>query len=412
MRAAFRKTMTRHTAPSLLAVAAAMAIAAPLPAMASVGGFRLPTPSPTPSREVIGPVAPDVPESRQTRRPQASPTPTPTPRASATTPAPTPTATTPPRRGEVAQPQPTRSQAPQPRATGIPSPLPQQVPDNRPAPTIETPGPQPTVGSDPFDFDEAPSSAPAGPAGEAGQSVAASEDSGGSNWLYYALGLLALLLAAGAFLWVRARGLPTAGPVTAPQIERPKPRKLAADAPAPSPAAAPAAAPAPAPVIAAASGPLGLAMTSRRISLSMMAATLDYELTLVNSGSETIRGIEVQGDLVSAHASLPADQQVAAAGRPLEKRHAIAELAPGENQVIKGQIRLPFSAIRAVAQGRAPLLVPLSRWRIVAQEPALEPLVQTFLVGQPSDRRQQGIQPFPLDKGPGVFAPLVQRSFA
>lgn len=205
-----------------------------------------------------------------------------------------------------------------------------------------------------------------------------------------------------------------------PQIQKPRPRKLAepvetaaltesrteksaTSSPVKNPAGS---------AIAATSGPLGLSMTSSRVSLSMMAVTLDYELTLVNSGKEVLRGLVIEGDMIGAHASLPSDQQIAYAERPLEKRHDLAELGPGEHHTIKGQIRLPFAAIRTIAQGRSPLLVPLSRWRVLTSEPQLAPLVQTFLIGQPSDRRQQGIQPFRLDQGPRVFSQIVQRSFA
>lgn len=417
--------MTRSATTSLTAFAAALALAAPLPAVAGggLGGFRLPTPSPTPSQEVVGPVAPDVPESRVQPRSQPSPSPTPAaqPSTRATSPAPRPSASTPiarPSAGQGATPpaaisdRPAPTAAPQTQAGSSPltvDPSPQN-PAQGQDPGAQSPA---APGADPFDFGNAQAGAQG--ATDAGPDAAPSDD-GGIAWWWYALALLGILGAVMAVAVLRLRGLPSTGPVAVPQIRKPKPRPLpGADTPAEAPStppARPAAASGTGPVISAASGPLGLAMSSRRISLSMMAATLDYELTLVNSGSETVRGIEIQGDLVSAHASIPTQQQVAAADSPLEKRHQIAELAPGAQEVVKGQIRLPYSAIRAVAQGKAPLLIPLSRWRIVAQEPQLAPLVQTFLVGQKSDRRQQGIQPFPLDQGPGVFAPLAQRSFA
>lgn len=416
--------MKRSTTTSFAALAASLAaglaLAAPLPAMAGVGGFRLPTPSPTPTPDVVGPVVPELPQSRPTR-PVPQPTPTPRPTI-VPAPAPSPTARRPSRPAGTVQPVPRQTQSPLARPTQPSSPAPQTGGAPAPVGTVEAPGADPTPAPDGLEF--GPDVLPTETAGREAQSgsVASDDSESGSNLLWWLLGIVVLALSGMAVWFVRKRGLPTGQALVVPQIEKPRPRQLptpadvAASEPEPAPPSTPAPASEPAapagPPISAESGTLGLAMTSRRLSLSMMAATLDYELILVNSGTEPIRGLEIQGDMIGAHASLPSDQQVAYAAQPLEKRHDLDELPAGESRLIKGQIRLPFSAVRAVAQGRAPLLVPLSRWRVTTQDPQLEPLVQTFLVGQQSDRRQQGIQPFRLDKGPGVFSSLVQRSFA
>src|SRR5690606_29077652 len=100
---------------TILALGTALALAAPAAPAGAVRDFRLP---PSPSQEQppdrVGPVAPDVPESRL-----PAPTPTPTAVRPATpAPSPTPTLVVPPEASETAAPR----AAPAARATGAARP--------------------------------------------------------------------------------------------------------------------------------------------------------------------------------------------------------------------------------------------------------------------------------------------------
>jgi hypothetical protein len=86
----------------------------------------------------------------------------------------------------------------------------------------------------------------------------------------------------------------------------------------------------------------------------------------------------------------------------------IERLEPGEVQVVEGEFRLPFPQIVPIRQGTAALLLPLARFRVEAE--GAQPLVRTFVVGQPG--QGSSLQPFRLDQGPRVYPRLAQHAFA
>src|SRR5205085_6234387 len=111
-------TMRVSTLSSRLALAGALALSASTGFAQDPNAFRLPTPSASPAPVRQGPVAPDVPESRQPPRP--SPTPTPAPTAAAQpAPAPTPSPTSAPATAPSA---PTARPTATPRAPAVAAP--------------------------------------------------------------------------------------------------------------------------------------------------------------------------------------------------------------------------------------------------------------------------------------------------
>jgi hypothetical protein len=215
-------------------------------------------------------------------------------------------------------------------------------------------------------------------------------------------------LALVALVWWRRR--PLAGiPLEVPQLERPRVDSSPFAAPeplseslvpiAPSPPRQPAITPA---------EPLQVALEPLRLSLTLMNATLDYRLEVANHGSSPITGLKIGADMISAHASMSREEQLAGPGQGAMPSQTIERLEPGERKVISGAFRVPFSQIVPIRQGKTALLLPLARFRVEAE--GARPVVRTFVVGQPGEG--SALQPFRLDLGPRIYPHLAQRAFA
>lgn len=365
--------------------AAALALAlAPVPSSAqSVNDYRLPG-AETPQPNVQGPVDSDNPA---VRGPAPRPSAAPPPAAATTAAAPSP------------QPATSPAASPRPRAV-LPRPA---APVVRPAPTVPGAGPaaapvlpplQPTPSAAPVPFPAAlPGFAP--PPAEA-----AADEAGNWPWPWIAGGTALLLAALGALLWLRRRRVmrEPALEFEPPVVALPKP------APEPEPAAQPLA-------LAPATG-LGLALEVRRLNASLMATTLSYNLRLTNHSDQPLSALAIEGDMVSAHASLPPDRQIASSTQRLELRHALVALAPGESAEFAGDFRLLLTAITPIRSGEAAFFVPLARLRVEASTPSGSPLVaaQTFVVGELPEAPGAALRPFRLDLGPRNYARVGQRA--
>lgn len=382
----------------------------------SVNDYRLPgaTASPGPTR-AQGPVDTDAPVVRSaqpTASPSAAPASTPAAGdASTATPAVAapasrrPAAAAPPR---SAGSRPVLAPQPVPSATPSASPA---LPAGVPVPASQTAAPQPDG--------TAPAQTPTDLADAAALPDWWPWAAGGA--IGVALGLLLALL-----LRRRAHA--------APQVDfEPPVVRAAAPEPAPAPAPAlpigttdplpephltvpPAAEPVPPPPAhpdpsAAAQG-LTIGLEARRMSASLMATTLSYRLVVTNHGAEPLSALAVEGDMVSAHASLPPDQQMANGSQRLELRHALVALAPGESAEFSGDFRLPLAAVTPIRSGDAAYFVPLARLRVEAATPSGQPLIcaQTFVVGEQPETPGAALRPFRLDLGPRTYSRIGQRA--
>ena len=385
--------------PLRLMAAALLALASGV-AVAQDGQFDLrtrgsPSPDPTPERPVVGPVDPDTPTVRA--RPRAAPEIV-LPSSSAQ-PSPAPT-TSVPRSLSSARGEPGRPAVPIPN--GSP-----RAPTNGPSrPTTDAPLPLPAPSS------ATPSASAALPATLPGAYQprdlgVVSRSPGIGLWL--GLATLVLLLAGGAWLaWSRhfrhrARAMP------APQVERPRVAQ---------PASVPAVAPEPLatellppePQLTAATGALHLALQATRMSATLINTTLSYRLAVTNRGAQPLHDVRIAGDMIGAHASRSATEQLGLAEATLPELHRIATLAPGESVTVGGDIRLPLVSITPIRRGDAALFVPLARLRGHAQDPAGATVVGggTFLVGQEPGTSKR-LQPFRLDLGPRNYSKLGQQ---
>lgn len=365
------------------AAVVAVLVATPLAAQ-SVNDYRLPqgTPSATASPRPIGPADPDSPNPGPSSSPRprasanAAPVPVATPSAApaaraTATPAASASAPSPPQRQRRA------ATVALPTATATPPASPS------PAPTATTLSALPTPVTP-----AAPPPLPTAP-------LPAAPTADGAGWWPWLAALAGLVAAGFALLWWRQRGR-AALPVVA--FEPPVP------APEPTP---PAPAPAPRPT-----SDLVVTLEARRMSASLMAATLSYRLTLTNRGAQPLAALAIEGDMISAHASIPPEQQIAQGGQRLELRHELVELAPGETAEFTGDFRLPLTAITPIRAGEAAFFVPLARFRVEAGKPggAVEVVIQTYVIGELGVDPAAGLRPFRLDLGPRTYSQLGQRA--
>ena len=362
----------------------------------STPDFRIPTTRPTSNPRSQGPVDADHPVVRPSPTPSPVPAPVPVP-----VPSPVPSAAPIPRPSQsaTAAPRPAASAIAQPRpaapaATSSAAPASDSALPAAPSDIPGTPAPGVTA-TDSFALPAVSDSATSAP---------------GSYWPWLA-GAAALIAAAGALVWWRRRrnAAPLMLEFEPPVVPVAKPAPLAPPVAAPRPAPA---APLPEPKLSLNPQGLGIALEARRMSASLMATTLSYTLTLTNHSAQPLSALAVEGDMISAHASIPPDQQIASDGLRLELRHALVTLAPGESAEFSGDFRLPLTAVTPIRSGAAAFFVPLARLRVEASTPAGASLVQvqTFVVGELPDAAGAGLRPFRLDLGPRVYSRIGQRA--
>lgn len=349
--------------------------------------FNLPPGTASPSARPAGPVDPEAPSVAP--RPSPSVTARPSPAASTT---PSKAAT---QRPGSSRPAP----RPVPPVTQKAATLPAAATPSRPEPT--TPATDATA---------LPTTAPT-PAPPAPQPASATGPTGrSSDWLAFAagalFGALVLLALVGRLIWRRRSTSASAPETFEPPVAAPaEPAGL-------RPPAEPRPEVAPEPTAVEQDAGLAITLEALRLDVSLVAATLSYQLTLSNRGGAALSALAIEGDLVAAHASLPVEQQIANTEQRLELRHALVELAPGGVAEFRGELRLPLTAITPIRAGNAAYFVPLARLRIEAAQSPDEPflLAQTFVTGELPEQPGGALRPFRLDLGPRTFGRLGQRA--
>ena len=155
------------------------------------------------------------------------------------------------------------------------------------------------------------------------------------------------------------------------------------------------------------SHPIEMQLEARHLSRALVNATLAYRLTLSNRSAAPTGPLRIAGDIVSAHASLSAEEQLAPGEAALATIHELSALAPGESVILSGELSLPIASILPIRSGGSRVFVPLTRFR--AETPGHAATTRVFVIGQAGERPGGALRPFPLDRGPGIDRGLDQR---
>ncbi|MDE2435794.1 MAG: hypothetical protein KGM49_06000 [Sphingomonadales bacterium] len=374
----------------------------------TVNDYRLPGATTAPNPKAQGPVDPDAPALRTTPQPSATPTVAPS-----IAPAP------------VIVPSAAPSHAPAQPRTVVKQARPATAPaSSTPVPATTAPplGQSPAVVA-PLPIPSASDSTLPPVAGASSVPAAATSDL--PDWLPWLGGGLGLLLLGGAAGYaLRRRKEPSEDGAFEPAMisdAAPLPPSTTVPRAAPLPPPGPdKQAPSPAPVqpvvpavaVANHAAKLEIALEATRMIASLMATTLNYRLVVTNRSEHPLSALAIEGDMVSAHASLPPDRQIASDGNRLELRHALVALAPGESAEFTGDFRLPLGEVTPIRAGTATYFVPLARLRVEASTPEGGPMVsvQTFVVGELPENPGAALRPFRLDLGPRTYSRLGQRA--
>ncbi len=138
-----------------------------------------------------------------------------------------------------------------------------------------------------------------------------------------------------------------------------------------------------------------------RLTRSMMALTLNFRVTIANRSDRAVRDLAVSADMVSARRNLPVEQQVATIAAQLPPIATVERVGPHQSAVVSGELRLPISEIELFQQGQVPLCVPLARLRV--DNPQVEPLLRTFLIGLGTGSVGARVHPLPLNGPPSGY---------
>ena len=173
----------------------------------------------------------------------------------------------------------------------------------------------------------------------------------------------------------------------------------------PTPAAAPATQ-RPLPAIGTDQSAIALMLDPVRLSATLINTNLSYRLSVTNTGAAALSDVVVAGGMISAHASLPVEQQLATDGQMLELLHQIDVLGPGETAELSGDLRLPLPQITPIRSGQALLFIPLARFRV---ETASDTTLATYVIGETPPVAEAALLPFRIDMGPRIWSRVSPR---
>lgn len=202
-------------------------------------------------------------------------------------------------------------------------------------------------------------------------------------------GLLGLLLAAGAVFFVMRRR----GDAPPPAIEPP----IVGEASSAT--------------VASAEKPrFELMLEVQTVSRSFMMLTVKYHLAIANRSDRALRDLAIHADLTSAHRNIAQDAQLASLSSDIALVETIERIGPHQSRAITGNLQIPVQDLAVFAQGQTPMVVPLIRLR--AESSNADPVVQTFVVGIPSNPIGGRFQPLSLDGPPGSYQGVQAKALA
>ena len=216
--------------------------------------------------------------------------------------------------------------------------------------------------------------------------------------------------------WPTPKAKPAAEPAAAPAAPWPiatKPAPAAAPAPAPAPDPAPAPQPAPTRQPAGDGGivstrlkpQLNVEFVPDRAVVTDREVLLQFDVTIINSGSAPARDVLVEARFVTAHAAQDAEIADFFAAPP-GQGDRMALIPPLGRIALKSAVRLPLDQLHSFEVEGRQLFVPLVALNIFfAGEGQAS---ASYLVGRGTDMDEK-LAPFRLDLGPRIFRGLSAR---
>ena len=225
--------------------------------------------------------------------------------------------------------------------------------------------------------------------------------------------LLALLAAAGAAAWYFLRQRPRlayAGgdsEFAAPEPEpQPAPR---ARVPAPQPAPVPEAPPVPQGIVSTRLRPwLDIAVAPHSCRLADDGATVEFEVTVVNSGSAPARDVLVEALMLNADPAQ--DKQIGAFfARPAGQGERIAAIPPLKSMTLRSAVRMSRDKMRQFEVEGRKLFVPLIAFNALYRYGGGDAQTSAaYLVGR--DGKGDNLAPLTFESGPRQFNGLAARA--
>lgn len=149
------------------------------------------------------------------------------------------------------------------------------------------------------------------------------------------------------------------------------------------------------------------------LTLALINARLSYRLSVKNMADAPVGPVGIACDIISAHASLSAEEQLLfkERGDIAELKHQLRSVEPGETISFTSELQLPVSDILPIRSGRASLFVPLVRFRIDAPDAEGRPRVATrvFVIGESPEQPGKRLKPIRMDLGLRTVSRISQR---
>ncbi|MFL6735204.1 MAG: hypothetical protein ACJ8EY_11000 [Sphingomicrobium sp.] len=242
------------------------------------------------------------------------------------------------------------------------------------------------------------------------------ENDGSSSWLWVALLAAAAIGSAAVYLATRQRRQAVAGASRALETFVPaEPRTPPEPPPAPAPAPAPqfagrsaSATPASPGLVSARLRPwIELEFTPLRCIVEPAKATIEFEVSVTNSGSAIARDLLIEAMMFNAGPAQ--DQEIAGFfANPFGKGDAVPALAPLKGMQFKSSVNLPVEQLRVFQVAGRQLIVPLIGFNALYRWGGGQGQTsRSYLVGREGEGEKMA--PFRMDLGPRLFRNLGAR---
>ncbi|QZH75427.1 MAG: hypothetical protein JY451_02065 [Erythrobacter sp.] len=153
---------------------------------------------------------------------------------------------------------------------------------------------------------------------------------------------------------------------------------------------------------------LSLTLFPTRLSIGPTRVLLNWRLELSNNAQDHIVSLRIWSDMVSAHGSIPTEEQLGGPNLDEARLHRIAMLAPFATESIAGEWQMPRDAVRPVDNAPESLILPLARFRLIGA--GIAPLRRAFVIGNPPAPGEEKLRPLHLDGSLQVHIRLAARA--